>query len=62
MQAVTIYLAIISYVCMISTTYVGFRHFKKRVKRNSNLSMLAILTLALTTFHTVTVLYITFSY
>lgn len=62
MQAVSIYLAIISYVSMLTTVFVGFRYFKNRFKKHNHVGMLALLTFALTTFHTVSILFFTFSH
>lgn len=62
MHAVTIYLAIISYVSMLTTVFAGYRIFSKRMKKHNHIGMLIMLTLALTTFHTVSILYLTFSH
>lgn len=60
MQAVSIYLAIISYLTMITTVFAVYKVIKRKLRRHNNVSMLIVLTLALTTFHTAYVLYLTF--
>jgi len=60
MEALTVYLSVMTFVSIIATMYVAMKFLRRRLaKYNSKLAMYFFLTLVLSTFQTVSIIYLT---